>query len=174
MLPYPLPFCRFAFPSSLRPDDVGPRLLTRLAPAPSIGERASFGIEAFFRKLEGQGVPLWFEGHVQERSFRLHRFTSSRNSFAPILVGKVTDVHGGTLVSVFARPHWGVLAFLLLWFVAVAADAFPFSPSSLPHFELALLLAPFVMFAVTFPFQLVRVRRELEAFLNPPEAHDAA
>jgi hypothetical protein len=168
MLPFPLPFCRFSIASVLSPDEVEKTLIARLARNPSIGERASFGVEAMFRRLGGQPVPLWFEGTMGEHRFRLHRFITSQNSFVPILVGNIEAAPEGSVIRVIARPHWAVLAFLVAWVGLTLCAAFLVQSASGSLLGFLLPIVGPLMLLVAFPLQLRRVRTDLSILIGSP------
>ena len=170
MLRYPLPFCRFVLSSGLPPEELESRLFARIASNPSIGERASFGIEAMFWKLEGKQVPLWLEGKVTGGRFQIHRFISGRNSFIPVLEGTIERGSAGSVMNILARPDWLVLALVIAWMILVASISFSVYAYGGLLFPFLLALAGPVIATASFVPQLVSIRRDLASFINPEPA----
>ncbi len=167
MLHYLLPFCCVELSSCLSPEALEARLKSRIAPNPSLGERTSFGIEAMFWRLEGKKIPFWLEGTVAEGHVRIHRFVSGRNSFVPVLVGRIARGPTGSIIRVVARPDWFVVAFVAAWMSLAGLSGY----SVAEGVWLPLLLAfagPAIAVGAFVP-QLIRVREDLQAFINPKE-----
>jgi hypothetical protein len=132
-----------------------------------MGERSSFSIEAMFRKLEGQDVPLWLEGTVAAQSFRLHKLVGvGSNSSVPILIGTVRPSGQGSVISVLARPSWYPFLFLFAWLAIVGTIAAHTYGTPDFWFPCLLALAGPALAIATFVPQLVSVRRALIQYLN--------
>jgi hypothetical protein len=56
-----------------------------------------------------------FEGDVDDNGFDIRRKTTYRNSFLPIIKGTVSEHYQGSEMQITMRPHFFVIAFLLLW-----------------------------------------------------------
>lgn len=56
-----------------------------------------------------------FEGTAFAGGFRFHRAIRHRNSFLPILNGRILPNEMGTLVEIRMMPHPAVLAFCIAW-----------------------------------------------------------
>ncbi len=70
--------------------------------------------------------PVWrrsgdFEGTVGPDGFEINRVIRYRNSFVPMITGKIASAPGGTLITISMRPWWFASVFWLFWmgFVAV-------------------------------------------------------
>ena len=67
-----------------------------------------------------------FIGKVEEDSFRVRRDIRYRNSFLPLVWGRINSVPMGTHISVTMYLHPIVAAFMLFWFFGVGAGALAF------------------------------------------------
>jgi hypothetical protein len=62
------------------------------------------------------GLHRDFEGVLSMTGFKICRVINYRNSFLPIVVGKMLPrLQGGTRIEVQMRMQWIVTAFMLLW-----------------------------------------------------------
>ena len=64
-----------------------------------------------------------FRGEIRENSFRIVRRVQFRNSFAPILEGRVNSIDGGSELSVAMFVPTSVLLFVIVWTVLAAGAA---------------------------------------------------
>jgi hypothetical protein len=56
-----------------------------------------------------------FAGAVDNGAFKFHRVITGRNSFLPIVVGRVVQAEGGAIVSGHMRMAVSVMLFMALW-----------------------------------------------------------
>jgi hypothetical protein len=69
--------------------------------------------------------PVWkrthdLEGAVESDGFAISRVIRYRNSFLPMIRGRLAPAPGGTLVTVSMRPMWFVVIFWIFWMSAAA------------------------------------------------------
>ena len=69
------------------------------------------------------GDPRQFRGEVKPSSFRIVRRVQIRNSFAPVLEGQVTEIEGGSEVTVSMFVPNGLLLFVIGWTVLASGAA---------------------------------------------------
>jgi hypothetical protein len=62
-----------------------------------------------------------FEGRIGADGFAINRVIRYRNSFLPMIAGRITPAATGTLIAISMRPMWFVLIFWLFWMTCVAA-----------------------------------------------------
>ncbi len=62
-----------------------------------------------------------FEGAVGPDGFEINRVIRYRNSFLPMIAGRLAPAPGGTLVTISMRPWWFAMLFWLFWMTFVAA-----------------------------------------------------
>jgi hypothetical protein len=60
-----------------------------------------------------------FSGHVNEYEFEITKNISYRNSFLPIIEGKIEQKTTGTQVTISMRLHLFVMCFMFVWFSGV-------------------------------------------------------
>ncbi|CAG1770439.1 hypothetical protein BAC2_01042 [uncultured bacterium] len=175
---FPLPFCQFTITTDRTPSDVLGRIRARIV-LPTPAEATAFGIEAFFRRLEGQSTPQFFTGVVDEPrlAFRVSRFISYQNSFLPLLFGSVTLTGARTTVRVYARPSWFATAFTLVWLVGVSGALFDSGSSGFPWYvRFGMPSFAGVLYLGAFIPELVAARRALSRLIAPdpvPSGPDA-
>ncbi len=102
-----------------------------------------------------------FCGEVGAEEFRIHRIIHYRNSFLPILIGRIHEIEDGTELELLFRLHRFVLVFMIVWFtgtipaffVATAAIIVTLIAESFePMLLVGLVLAPFGLALVNIPF----------------------
>jgi hypothetical protein len=112
-----MPLYRFELVSALSEPAVMERL--RLLTRPKRGFWES--IRDAFRRPEASWPP--FVGTVSKDGFRVYRDIRYRNSFLPIVSGRVEQTSDGTRVSVAMYLHPLAALFMLFWLSAVAIGA---------------------------------------------------
>lgn len=60
-----------------------------------------------------------FSGYVKESEFEITKNISYRNSFLPIIEGKIEQKGTGTQVTISMRLHFFVICFMFIWFSGV-------------------------------------------------------
>ncbi len=63
---------------------------------------------------------LPFSGDVTDRGFEITKNISYRNSFLPVIEGKVEQTKSGSRVTIAMRLHFAVMCFMFIWFSAVS------------------------------------------------------
>jgi hypothetical protein len=57
-----------------------------------------------------------FEGQLTTNEFEIKRIISYRNSFLPIIKGRIETIETGTRLTVNLRLHFAVMIFMAVWF----------------------------------------------------------
>jgi hypothetical protein len=57
----------------------------------------------------------YFVGDILPDTFKIHRIIRYRNSFLPIIMGKIEEVDGGHNINLKIRMIIGVIIFLIFW-----------------------------------------------------------
>jgi hypothetical protein len=84
-----------------------------------------------------------FEGDISLDGFEINRIIHYRNSFLPVISGQFHTGVYGTKVIIKMRLHFGVIAFMCVWFV-VMGSAFFSSLSSILDNKTAMSVATFI------------------------------
>ncbi len=154
-----LPFERYSITTALKPHEIRERLQSRMAHS---------------RLLISRGDDA-YEGKVTEEQFKINRIIGYRNSFLPIIEGKILPAGPLTQVDIKMRMHLFVTVFFGIWMGMVAVVClvllliwfFPF-PWQERQFNPSMLI-PFGMlvfgWALTF-FAFKFESRRSKAFLN--------
>lgn len=140
-----MPFYRFQIDVNAPPPVVIERLRSIVRDKPTFGES--------LRKMWSFGKPAStpFIGSVQDESFKIRRDIRYRNSFLPIIWGRVTQNGVGARVYVTMFIHPLVAFFMIFWlgmagFAAVSIRSA--SSSGMFIFGLALVLGGFIPEAI--------------------------
>ena len=99
-----LPFRRLHIEVTATPEIVIERIRGEVVPEPPLGMR--------FRPI-GKGPA--FLGEIDGRTFRIRQVIRGRNSFAPLIWGRIEPTHGGSHVGITMFMHPVVLVFMLIW-----------------------------------------------------------
>ena len=67
-----------------------------------------------------------FYGEISNDNFKIWRIISYRNSFIPIIEGKITPTISGSSIAVTMRLHWFVALFMLFWLGGVSTGVVTF------------------------------------------------
>jgi hypothetical protein len=132
------------------------------APPPVVVERLrsivrdKLTIRESFRRMWPFGNPIGapFIGSVQDESFKIRRDIRYRNSFLPMIRGRVTPNGVGARVYVTMFIHPLVALFMIFWFgvVGYGAVSVPSTSSMIPGgmfiFGIALTLGAFIPEAI--------------------------
>jgi hypothetical protein len=143
-----VPFYRFQIDVNAPPPVVIERLRSIVRDKPTFGES--------LRKMWSFGKPVSppFIGSVQGESFKIRRDIRYRNSFLPIIWGRVTQNGVGARVYVTMFIHPIVALFMIFWlgmagFAAVSArSASSMIPSGMFIFGVALAAGGFIPEAI--------------------------
>lgn len=89
-----------------------------------------------------------YQGEIGENSFRISPILRSRNSFVPIITGRIQGDDGGSQIDIQMKMHPFVLFFMLVWLgmVGVVCLGILAEMVSLQRFEPGFFI-PFGMFA---------------------------
>jgi hypothetical protein len=155
----PLPFERFAIETPLVPAEVAERL------------RHATRSRSLFRAGPTDGKP--FIGSVSDSEFRIVRAINYRNSFLPVVRGRIKQTVDGTRVEVSMRLAGFVFAFMCFWLGFVALFFLGFLVASLSRHQLTwFVLFPLGMFVFgsvltvgAFKLEAGRSRECLESLL---------
>src|SRR5665213_3260484 len=114
-----MPFYSFHLSVPARPDVVAERVRRMVSPAPTVlGALAS-------RWRRSQTPPSPFLGSVENLTFKIRRNIQYRNSFLPIIRGKVIPTPTGSTVNVFMYMHPFSFVFMLFWFCLLYTSPSP-------------------------------------------------
>ena len=97
-----LPFETLVIETSLSKEEVATNLANNIEPAKI----------RFWLKPDRKA----FEGRLRNDEFKITRIISYRNSFLPIIIGKLHAVGNSTHIIIKMRPHLVVMAFVTMWF----------------------------------------------------------
>jgi hypothetical protein len=125
----------------------------RLYPSTSLEFMSLMDKEEFIRALKEKVYPIrlrWFsdevgfEGNVLDRSFKITRITWRRNSFLPVIKGKLLPDGNGFRVIVKMRMVYYVAAFMLLWLTLIGSfTATSFSINDMSSFFMGMIMFAF-------------------------------
>jgi hypothetical protein len=117
-----------------------PAMRFRLWPATSFEIHTPFAPEKVFgilqantearRFFRGWGDHLYFEGECSIEGFKISRIIQYRNSFLPVITGRITPEGAGSLVKIKMRLPVFASVFMTFWFGCVIL----FSLGSIPGF----------------------------------------
>jgi hypothetical protein len=143
-----VPFYRFEIDVNAPPPVVVERLRSIVRDKPTLGES--------LRQMWPSGFPAEapFIGSVQDESFKIRRAIRYRNSFLPMIRGRVTPNGVGAHVSVTMFIHPLVALFMIFWLGVVGYGAIyvPSASLMIPRgmfiFGIALTLGAFIPEAI--------------------------
>ncbi len=105
-----MPFYSFHLSVPAQPDVVAARIRRVVSPAPNYWAT----LASSWKRPQLPGSP--FLGSVENLSFRIRRNIQYRNSFLPMIRGKIISTPTGSRVDVFMYMHPFSLVFILVWF----------------------------------------------------------
>jgi hypothetical protein len=143
-----VPFYRFQIGVAAPPPVVVERLRSIVRDKPTIGES--------FRRMWPFGNPVTapFTGSILDESFKIQRDIRYRNSFLPMIRGRVTPDGFGSRVEVIMFIHPLVALFMIFWLGMVAFGAFSIRsassliPAGMFVFGMALTFGAFIPEAI--------------------------
>ena len=125
-------------------------------------------------------VKEWFHGTITDNTFRLQRNIQYRNSFLPVIRGRVDPTESGSEIHLEMGIHPLVMAFLAFWFAfvvlaclgslfgTIAGDStFPLLGRLLPW---GMLLFGILVAVVPFRIEARKAKEKLEFLLQCPLA----
>jgi len=164
-----MPFYRCALASNLTAESAIARLNAATGPVPSLWQFLTRNLSP----RPSASPP--FIGKIEGDRFKVRRDVRYRNSFLPIVTGRVASVPSGVRIDVTMSLHPAVAVFMLIWFSAVGLAAVVSAWTLLrgPRDEQLWFLMPWGMliFGVVlvgggfFP-EAMRARRLLEQLLD--------
>jgi hypothetical protein len=110
-----MPFYRFHIDVDVPPQIVANRIRA------VVGEQKSFFEGTSWWSPDPAGRP--FKGTVKNNSFRVRRYISYRNSFLPVMWGRLSPTASGTRVAVTMFLHPFVALFMAFWLGSVGLAA---------------------------------------------------
>ncbi len=137
----------------------------RFLPFENMLIRTDLSVEELRRRLSEQvgeprglkilaGRPQPYLGRFEKDRFCVWRDFSYRNSFKPIIRGKLMDVGSGSYVHLVIRPRIAVLIFMLVWFGGVAWAEVSIMVEAVSHgtglVELIANSGPFLLIPLAF------------------------
>ena len=69
-----------------------------------------------------------FAGRIENGTFKFHRIITGRNSFLPIVTGRIVQGESGAVVRGATRLHYAVAAFMTIWMgmaITAVVDTLP-------------------------------------------------
>jgi hypothetical protein len=164
-----MPFYRFHLDTPLSESAASERIQKFTRPHRAFREWVAFNIKNITREDNTVGPP--FLGTVG-RAFRLRRDIRYRNSFLPLIRGRIVPSPRGSRVNVTMFVHPLVALFMIFWFSGLGygvvqlwvhrKQAVPFAvliPAAMILFGLALMLACFIP-------EAIKAKRLLESALK--------
>jgi hypothetical protein len=154
-----MPFYRFQLQVPLPPDVAQDRI--QAITGKPLPYRDSFGTKWGAARRKTPDRP--FQGRLEHHRFRLMRHINRRNSFLPLIRGRIDQEPGGSRVSVILHLDPFVAIFMLCWLILVGRTAWPptgegLRPAGMFLFGLGITLAGFIP-------EARKARRLLEAAL---------
>ena len=108
-----MPFYRCELTANLTAESAMARIRAMIAPGPSRWN-------AFQRSFDRDSIPLLpFIGTAEGDRFRVQRDIRYRNSFLPIVLGRVSTVPTGVRVGITMFLHPVIAVFMLVWFSGI-------------------------------------------------------
>jgi hypothetical protein len=155
-----MPFYRFEIDVNAQPPTVVERLRTIVRGKLSFRE----AIRQSFPFNKAEGAP--FIGSVLDDSFKMRRNIRYRNSFLPMIRGRIASYGVGTRVSVTMFLHPVVVIFMIFWLSMVASVAFS-------HPTLSLIPWGMLAFGVALPVggfipEAIKAKRLIVEALTDP------
>lgn len=154
------PYRQYEFHSSLSGNEIRNRLncLTRAS-------------SAFRAKYYPQIGTHMYTGDVHENEFDISRRISYRNSFLPVIKGKMESTGTGTAISVRMRLNIFAIIFACVWFGALGAVCiglfilhfYRLSSAAVP---LMMIVFGYLLFTIPFLIEAGIARRDLERLVE--------
>lgn len=149
-----LPYEKFVIKTYLAPDII----LKRLAEATEPSSKWAF----FWQRHKP------YQGKIRENEFEIHRWSSYRNDFRPMIHGNINPERGGSSVYVVMTMHWSMIIFMCIWLslfllalLASIVNTLTVSQSSVYSFNWFVCVAP--TFSLLFIYLMPLVSFKVEA-----------
>lgn len=98
------PFEKYTLISKLSAEEVKSRLAANIEP------EMKFQFSVFKRTRS-----KLYEGKIEENRFTIKRIIDYRNSFLPVIKGKISEMQGQVHIQINMRPSTGILIFFSFW-----------------------------------------------------------
>ncbi|MDH5181779.1 MAG: hypothetical protein OEZ39_01340 [Gammaproteobacteria bacterium] len=157
-----LPFEQFQLVSDKQPDAVAGLIRENCAPGGVFG-------------FAGEHKPLL--GTYADRSFKLCRHISYRNSFLPVATGRIKAQDNGSVIDVSLRMHMAVIVFMAVWsafflYGTVATIYMSFSGmDTLNPVVIGLFLFGYLLMQGGFWFEAAKIRKLLAEIITVSDRH---
>jgi hypothetical protein len=158
-----LPFDNFKIYSSLSYDEVRQVLDEEVEP------RKGFMLSGIFNTSDKP-----FRGEVFENTFKIFRNIRYKNSFLPIIKGKVSDNYPGTVIEINMRMVIFVYIFMAVWITGVSAALIftlreAFVASIIP---LAMLVFAYLVMIVAYRYEAGKAKKFLNEIFKAQVGED--
>jgi hypothetical protein len=138
-----LPYQQFTIITDLTPDQVHKRLMEVVEPPNNRWPRS-------------QKPNKPYQGQIGEHSFKVHRVISSRNSFLPMIQGRIqAQDGGGSQIQIKMSPSLFVVVFMWIWLSSVGQGALLFLAAMFAENFDPIFLVPVGMFLFGIALPLV-------------------
>jgi len=159
-----MPFYAFHIDVPAQPDVVAERVRAAVADVPTFWQ----SIKSSWKGPRPSGRP--FLGNVEGRSFRIRRDINYRNSFLPLIRGRIVPTPSGSRVNVFMFMHPFTFMFMIFWFGFLVASLSKVLDANVArtYIPLAMIVFGLVLSLGGFFFEALKVMPLLsEAVFNP-------
>lgn len=147
-----VPFHRFSFTTRL----------SRAAALAALG--AHVEPEKWFRTTRPRDDRR-FEGFIEGDALHMRRIIGYRNSFLPVVTGRIEDAPGGARVRIAMRPFIFVMVFMAIWLFAFGAILLS-GGSDMTIFAALIVLVAYAMITGGFWFEAAKQERTLREILQ--------
>lgn len=122
----------------------------------------------------GSKPAKYFEGQINEQAFKIKRIINYRNSFLPVISGKINGEPDITTIKVKMRLHALVIGFMCIWFGGVIAGCFAVLAHTLGEGEMspgllipfAMLLFGYILTIAAFKFESSKAKKHLQTIFE--------
>lgn len=159
-----MPFYAFHIDVPAQPDVVAERVRAAVASVPTLWQ----SIKSSWKGPRPSGRP--FLGKVEGRSFRIRRDIQYRNSFLPLIRGRIVPTPTGSRVNVFMFMHPFSFLFMVGWFGFLVATLWKVLDANIARsfIPLAMIVLGLLMSVGGFFYEALKVMPLLsEAVFNP-------
>ena len=105
-----LPFEHITYRTKLSPEEVIERLEKVVKPTMNLYGKAGFAAS------EDQKP---YRGTINRDSFRINRIITKKNSFLPMINGRINRINDKTEIEIKMKPEWSALLFMIFWLFMV-------------------------------------------------------
>ena len=167
-----IPYERLTIKTYLRPNDALEKLKH------IIGKRKYWS----YRRENGRKP---YSGSIDGLNFTVSRNIYYKNSFLPIIKGKVESDMGGCVIKLTMAPHILVIVFMLIWMIMVGFISLPLlfdtnipvtevrgSIFSARFFSFAMLFFAYALTLGAFKFESVKAKKDLKELFEAREVDE--